>query len=125
MVPGSTRENLSMSESDYWLALEFRLCGEFPGFAEKELRRYWCDGISPYEYVLADPQRPRITGRATLVYVQDYQEWKFTLLLPRPVASREEIDWQSLLPPDNMTRWLWLDPFHKRLEIEPGVAVPD
>lgn len=114
-----------MTETDFWLSLEFRLCGEFMGMPTKQLRRYWCDGIYPTQYLLDGPA-PRITGRLWLCEGQRRQEeWDFTLLLPHPVASREEINWAVLLPPDNVTRWLSLDRQRKSIEMEPAVAVPD
>jgi hypothetical protein len=77
-------------------------------------------------YFLDDPQQPRIVGRAWIMGSQDCQElWKFTLLLPHPVASLSAVDWASLLPPDNVTRWLSFGPWHNRLETEPGAAVSD
>jgi len=52
-------------------------------------------------------------------------EYEFTLLLPHPVGSREEIHWSALLPPENLTRWMTLDETRQRIVIEPAVAVPD
>jgi hypothetical protein len=113
-----------VDEADYWLRLEFRLCGEFAGMADRRLRYYWCDGFIPLQYLLDDPL-PRITGRVWIVNGQEQEEWDFTLFLPQPVGSRQQIDWATLLPPANVTRWLALDLFRRRIEVEPGAAVPD
>jgi hypothetical protein len=47
------------------------------------------------------------------------------LFLPNPARSRDDINWESLLPPDGMTRWIAIDEPRRILQIEPGAAVPD
>jgi hypothetical protein len=113
-----------MSESDYWLALMFRVCGEFAGMSENHLRFRWCDGFIPQEYRLDAPS-PCITGRAWIVDGQEQELWEFTLFLNGPVASISEIDWRSLLPPQDVTRWIAVDVPGKRIQVEPSAAVPD
>jgi hypothetical protein len=51
--------------------------------------------------------------------------WEFTLFLPRPFATREEIEWDRLFPPYNVTRWLAADVNAKKLQFEPAAATPD
>jgi hypothetical protein len=113
-----------MNEHDFWIALEFRLSDEFAGMPQNHLRFYWCDGFTPSDYHLDSPT-PRISGRVWIVNGQVQGEWDFTLLLNRPIRSRSEIDWASLLPPDNVTKWLGVDLDRKRIEVEPAAAVPD
>jgi hypothetical protein len=113
-----------MTERDYWIRLEFRVCAEFAGMPQNHLRFRWCDGFTPLDFHL-DGSSPRITGRVWIVDGRKQEEWDFTLLLSRPVGSRSEIDWDSLLPPENMTKWMAVDLYRKHLEIEPSVAVPD
>lgn len=114
-----------MDESSFWLRLEFRVCGEFAGLRENHLRYLWCDGFTPEQYLLEGPS-PCIRGRA---WIADdgsrYEEWEFTLFLSQPFASRSEIEWQALLPPDNVTHWLAVDPTKRRMEIEPAAAGRD
>jgi hypothetical protein len=62
-----------LDEPTFWLRLEFRLCGEFMGMPTKDLRRLWCDGIEPLEYLLDAPP-PRITGRIWFGIGQKQQE---------------------------------------------------
>ena len=112
-----------MDEADYWANLEYRLCREFAGMSENYLRCLWCDGFIPEQYILHGAL-PRITGRAWICKGSEQDEWKFTLLLPHQVSSKEEIDWPSLLPPENVTRWLTVDSESKKIEIQP-VAMPD
>ena len=91
-----------MDEAEYWVRLEYRVCREFTGMRERRLQYLWCDGFIPGEYLLDDP-RPRITGRAWICNGPRQAEWEFTLLLPRPFHSREDIDWGLLLPADSVT----------------------
>jgi hypothetical protein len=113
-----------VEEANYWASLEYRVCREFAGMPERCLRYLWCDGFIPGEYLLDNP-RPRITGRVWICNGPRQAEWAFTLLLPQPCRSREAIDWASLLPPEDMTRWLSLDEAGRQMAIEPAVAVPD
>lgn len=113
-----------MDENSFWLNLEFRLCGEFAGVREHRFRNFWCDGFTPQDYRLENPS-PRITGRCWINNRTQQDEWKFTLLLPKLFGSREEIDWESLLPPLNVTRWITFDEQRRYIELEPAVAVLD
>jgi hypothetical protein len=118
------RRRASVEEADYWVSLEYRVCREFAGMSEDRLRYLWCDGFIPVMYLLDDPT-PRITGRVWVCDGPRQDEWGFTLILPHPVGSRHEIAWASLLPPEDVTRWLTLDRSGRHLEIEPSAAVPD
>jgi hypothetical protein len=113
-----------VGEGDYWVSLEYRVCREFAGMKDRGLRHLWCDGFVPERYLLSGPE-PRVTGRAWVGHGTRQAEWTFTLFLPRPVGSREGVDWAALLPPEGVTRWLALDPAGKHLQIEPAAAVPD
>ncbi|HYE61141.1 MAG TPA: hypothetical protein VD997_04025 [Phycisphaerales bacterium] len=116
----------------FWMRLEYRLCHEFEGLPERRHQFLWCDGLDPEAYELNpgpdDPdQRARIHGLAWIGWRgADVREWRFTLLLPHgSPRSRGAIDWQALLPPDDMTCWISFDEKERYLEIEPGVARPD
>jgi hypothetical protein len=113
-----------MTEREFWLALEFRICDEFAGLPEGRYRRFWCDGFIPADYLLGDSP-PRIRGRVWIVDGQAQANWAFTLLLPQRYPSRDEIDWASLLPPPGVTKWMGFDEDRQHLEIEPSAAVPD
>jgi hypothetical protein len=113
-----------MDEQSFWSHLEFRICGEFAGMADRRMRYFWCDGLVPRAWYLEDAT-PRIVGAAWIGDDMNPREWEFTLFLPRKVSSREEINWDALLPAKNVTRWLAFDSEHKRLQIEPGAALPD
>jgi hypothetical protein len=91
---------------------------------DRHMQYMWCDGLIPGQFLLEDPT-PRIVGTAWLCNGPRQEEWEFALFLPSAVASREEIDWPALLPNEDVTRWLAFDPQGKRIEIEPGAAVPD
>jgi hypothetical protein len=112
-----------VGESEFWNHLEYRVCLEIEGLKQAELRRYWCDGFIPAWYDLAAPS-PRIFGRVWMgIGPREQQEWEFILVLRDQVACRQAIEWSTLLPPPDVTRWLTLDPMGKRLVVEPAVAV--
>lgn len=113
-----------MDEQQFWVSLEFRLCGEFAGLPERRLRYWWCDGFIPIEYIF-DGDSPRITGRCWICNGPQAAEWEFALLLRQSPQARENIDWASLLPPKNVTRWMSFDERRQYIEIDPAVAVPD
>jgi hypothetical protein len=114
-----------LDEDSFWSALEWRVCRDFAGMRDGHLRDYWCDGFSS-GWLRLDEVPQRIEGTA---WIGDRRtlpvEWKYTVVLTRPVASRDDVDWESLLPAENTTRWLSLDPRRKRLEIDMSAAVPD
>jgi hypothetical protein len=113
-----------MVEAGYWATLEYRVCRELAGMPDRQLQSLWCDGFIPDQYLL-DDNKPRVIGRAWICKGRQQDEWEFTLILPRSVGSRDAIDWASLLPPENVTHWLYLDRKGKRIEIEPAAAIPD
>jgi hypothetical protein len=113
-----------MGESDYWLHLEFRVCRELAGMPENKLRFLWCDGFIPAKYLVDGPS-PSITGQAWICNGPRQEQWEFTLFLNHPVGSSSEIDWPTLLPPENVTRWLAVDMLGKHMQIEPSAAVAD
>jgi hypothetical protein len=96
---------------------------ELSGMPKRHLGALWCDGFSPGLYWLSD-QPPRIEGDCWIGY-NSTDVWRFTLFLPHPVRSREEIDWSLLIPAENVTCWLAIDEKHRMLQIEPAAAVPD
>ena len=113
-----------MDEANYWPSLEYRVCREFAGMSDPRLRSLWCDGFIPGQYLIGEA-RPRIEGRAWICEGRSQHEWGFALLLPHQIGSRDEIPWASLLPAEDVTRWLTLDPRRQRIEIEPMAAVRD
>jgi hypothetical protein len=112
-----------VNEQEYWSALEFRVSGEFAGMPKKHRGALWCDGFAPGAYLVSDEQ-PRIEGEAWIGY-DNTTIWKITLFLNAPLRSRDDIDWDSLLPAAGMTRWLAIDERRQVLQIEPSAAVPD
>ena len=113
-----------MTEYEFWLSLEFRICREFEGMVDKALRGLWCDGFVPELFHLKDPV-PRIEGTAWMCSGPKQEEWQFTLFLTQPFASSNDIDWSSLLPAEDATRWIAVDLCNKRIQFEPSAAVPD
>src|SRR5579872_3955841 len=91
---------------------------------ERHPQYLWCDGFDASEYVLNGPS-PRITDRCWICNRPHQAEWEFALLLPKSIRSRKDIDWASLAPPENVTRWMTFDERRQYIEIDPAVAVPD
>jgi hypothetical protein len=120
----ATEPTKLMDEREYWLRLEHRLSIELAGMPKRHRSAYWCDGICPELYFLADTP-PYIGGHAWICTDQQQDEWKFEFFLPQKYESREQIDWAALLPPENVTRWIALDEERKLIQIEPAAAVPD
>jgi hypothetical protein len=113
-----------MDEPAFWVELEYRVSREFAGMRDNQLRFFWCDGFVPGQYRVGE-SNPRIAGMAWIVRDQIQEEWEFTLFLPHPVTSRDEIAWQQLLPPENATKWIAVDVEAKRIQLEPIAAIPD
>ena len=113
-----------MDEKSFWVSLEFRLCHEFAGLLERRYQYFWCDGFIPSEYQLGGPS-PRIKGRCWISNGRDQAEWDFALLLPRAFGSRDEIDWEAILPPKDVSRWMAFDEGRRYIEIEAAVPAPD
>lgn len=113
-----------MDQKEYESRLEYRICREFSGMSDGQLRALWCDGVVLGGFLLDDP-KPRILGSAWICNGGNQDEWRLEVLLPHRLNSRDEINWEELLPPDNVTKWLALDPQKKLIQIEPAAAVPD
>lgn len=112
-----------MDEGDFWVRLEFRICAEFRGFEDPNLRESWCDGLVAEEYDLDLPQ-PCIRGRAWCG-PSGQEPWRFTLLVDPRTRSREKIDWLALLPDNRLTDWLSPHPQRKTMTIDPLHGYPD
>jgi hypothetical protein len=114
-----------MDEGEFWVRLEYRVCDEFVGMRTREMRRFWCDGFIPVQYLLEDIS-PRILGRVWMgIGPRDQVECEFILHLSPPVRSRADVDWAGLLPPAGVTKWITFDIDRKLLVMEPSAAVPD
>jgi hypothetical protein len=110
-------------EARFWQSLEFRVCAEFSGFEDAELRHYWCDGLVPDKYDL-QADEPCIGGTAFCGRTgQD--RWRFILLVGDKVSSAAEINWSSLLPAADMTGWMSPHRTEQILVLDPRAAVPD
>ena|SRR5688572_5410529 len=113
-----------MNQKEYWSRLEYRLCDEFRGMSDRRFDKLWCDGFIPEVYLFHD-DTPRIQGKVWIVKVQSQAEWKFQLFLPKEFDSVDAIDWDRLLPPPKVTKWLAVDWEGRLIQIDPGEAVPD
>ena len=110
-----------MTEADFFLDLEYRLCGEFAAVPPAEAPGLWCDGIIPTRWQL-DASPLIISGDAWVGGLpghnsSSYQEkWGFILKL-YDQASGDSIAWDCLLPPDDVTGWVVVDRLRRCLAI--------
>lgn len=107
-----------MDEHDFWVRLEFRICAEFRGFDDEQLRAIWCDGLVAEDYDFSAPQ-PCIRGRAWCG-PSGQEPWRFTLVVDPGTRSPGEIDWSALLPGAQSTGWLVPDPGARTMTIYPA-----
>lgn len=112
-----------MDEGGYWLRLKHRICVEFRGFADEQLRRVWCDGLVPEEYDLR-AEEPNDRGHAWCC-LTGQESWTFRLLVHPDTRRREGIDWSALLPDDELTGWLSPHLRRKTRTIDPLNGYPD
>ncbi len=122
-----------MDEPEFWGRLEYRICDEFRGLDDDQLRFCWCDGLVPERYDRYGGEW-HISGSARIVtenapsrHERRYepgQPWKFTLIAGR-ARDRNQINWQGLLPGDRLTGWLTPDPDSKTLKIDPAAGYDD
>lgn len=122
-----------MEEPEFWGQLEYGICHEFRGFGDNRLRRYWCDGLVPEQYVRIGGHW-QISGRAW-IETQDkpgkgqrpdsqHEPWTF-ILITRHAEDRDDISWDQLLPSGQLTGWLTLDPASRTLTICPAAGYDD
>ena len=112
-----------LGAQEFWRRLEFRICVEFAGFADRQLRYYRCDGLVPDDYDLTGAEQ-HVSGVAYCG--QSGQErWRFILVVGQHAASPLQVDWSALLPSERLTGWLTPDPQNKTLRIDPGAGYGD
>jgi hypothetical protein len=63
-----------VEEREFWTRLEYRICDEFAGFADRHLRYYWCDGLAP-EPCNLDGDEPQISGLAWIGQGHEMEQW--------------------------------------------------
>ena len=112
-----------MTQSDFWLKLEYRVCREFAGLSDKNLRGIWCDGFDAWTFYPHE-KGARIVGRAWIGH--DGQGlWEFELIARERIEAWEDVNWDQLLPGEDVTGWMSLDLERKVLKMDPGAAYPD
>jgi hypothetical protein len=122
-----------VEEPEFWGRLEYRICAELEGFEDDQLRWYWCDGLVPDRYDRHGGHW-HISGRAWIETRNKpgrgqrrdsrQEPWTFTLIARHP-GDRDAIDWDQLLPSDQLTGWLTPDPASKTLKIDPASGYND
>jgi hypothetical protein len=83
---------------------------------DKVLRSMWCDGIRG---AVVRPEAGPAYMSGTIWIGKDGQtEMQFTMVLPDNIASKDDIVWSKLMPPEDMTAWLSVDPKRKLVAID-------
>ncbi len=114
----------TLTEREYFGHLEMRVSRELAGMRQRELRELWCDGFIPDDFNVVG-NRCRITGSVWVAFGQARQEsWKFVLNLGG-TRSRDEINWATMLPAEDVTGWLALDFNTKFMKVNPLGARAD
>jgi hypothetical protein len=113
-----------VTEKEFWLRLEFRICAEIAALADDDFRGWWCDGFIRERMGLVG-DRPAIIGRVWMCRGRDQFPWHFALLLRNAIENIDDVDWQSLLPPPDVTGWLSLNRLRKEAKIDLQAAYPD
>ena len=111
-----------MNETDFWSRLEYRVTREMDGLEDCRRRGLWCDGFLPQHSLLGDIKRS-IKGSVWIGFgSKEQKSWAFELFTPRSFRRIDELDWQELLPPDDVTAWLGVFFEQERLELWPARA---
>ena len=111
-----------MTENDFWLALEWRICRELSGMTDNDLRHLWCDGVRG-DIVRREAEPAYMSG--TIWIGRDGQtEMQLTMALPEDIAGKDAIVWSELMPPEDMTAWLSIDLKRKLVAIDLSRAAP-
>jgi hypothetical protein len=111
-----------MTEDEFWLALEWRICRELSGMGDAVLRPMWCDGIHG---AIVQPEASPAYMSGTIYIAKDGQTaMPFTMALPNNIASTDDIVWSALMPPEDMTAWLSVDTKRKLVTIDLSKAEP-
>jgi hypothetical protein len=114
-----------VSEKEFFRHLEMRVCTELSGMRDDTLRGLWCDGFIPDDFSVVD-DRCRVTGLVWIAYSRKTQEcWRFALLLGNETVVRDQVQWETMMPGENVTGWLSLDFKTKFMKIDPFSSHPD
>jgi hypothetical protein len=107
-----------MTENDFFANLEMRVCREFSGMRDRALRGYWCDGFIPEDFAVVG-DCCCITGRVWIAHGKNQDPWNFTLLLGNAKLTREKVDWETIMPGEDLTGWLSMDFKSRVMKIDP------
>jgi hypothetical protein len=107
-----------MTEDEFWIELEFRICRELSGMSDAVLRLMCCDGIGG-DFVRFPTYKTR-GGQAYLygtIYIGKTGQtaMEFRMALPHNITSKDDIVWSKLMPPEDMTAWLSVDYSKRKL----------
>jgi hypothetical protein len=111
-----------MTEDEFWTALEWRICRELSGMNDNLLRHMWCDGVRGD--IVQREAGPACLDGSIWIGKDGQTAMQFTMTLPDNVASKDDIVWRTLMPPEDMTAWLSVDVNRKLVTIDLSRAEP-
>lgn len=113
-----------MDVKDFWTQLEFRVCREIDGLPGDDFRGLWCDGFIPDRCEICDG-RMVVSGRVWMAWGSVQHQWVFMLPLPVGATCESDVNWEAILPPEDVTGWLSLDRTRRKMKVDPDAAFPD
>ncbi|MEQ1695006.1 MAG: hypothetical protein ABL901_04115 [Hyphomicrobiaceae bacterium] len=105
-----------MTEEYFWGALEYRISDELSGMEDPRLNCMCCDGICGG--IIRPQSEPAYISGTVWIGPEGQTEMQFTMTLPEGLSSGDELPWQDLFPPDNLTGWLHVDYRKRRVAID-------
>ncbi|MEM6313873.1 MAG: hypothetical protein AAF743_07285 [Planctomycetota bacterium] len=97
-----------MTESDFWLHLEFRLSGDLNAHPVTGPRRFWCDGFDPVNFRRLTRTTWHVDGHVC-TGSSGQERWPFAARLTDAASCREQIVWADLIPEQDNHEWFDLD----------------
>jgi hypothetical protein len=76
-----------LRDEQFWLKLEYVLCGWFRTCGDRSLGGFWCDGVIP-EFAADTREGIEVTGIAWIVDGRNQHKYSFTASIPQRMLAR-------------------------------------
>jgi hypothetical protein len=76
-----------LRDEQFWLKLEYVLCGWFRACGDRSLGGFWCDGVIP-EFAADTREGIEVTGIAWIVENRKQHKCSFTASIPQRMLAR-------------------------------------
>jgi hypothetical protein len=118
------RENNESFNEDFCCHLEYHLCRTFENSDNKELKSFWCDGVSQHPYIDSQITKKSVNDTRKIetkawIGTDGQDEYETTIRfgkysLRRYAKGKSLID---CIPSDETTDWLDINTINKTIEI--------